>query len=502
MSPKTALKISIFLTGFAGIVAEYLLSTLASYLLGDTIFQWVVIISLMLFAMGVGSKFSAFIKDKFLLDVLILVEILISLLVSTSTVIAYLNAPFPTRVPIVIYSLSFSIGFLIGLEIPLAVRINNIFEELKENIASILEKDYLGALPGGILYAYIFLPKLGLTFTPVLVGGINLCIAGLLLWTFSKKISYYIKIIFISSVAGIILYLFMIKPIFLYSEQKLFRDPIIYKKQTKYQQIVLTKWRDNYFLYLDGHLQLSTIDEKRYHETLVHIPMSIIKKKHKILIIGGGDGFALREVLKYHVKKVHLVDIDKDIVNFSKTHPVMRKYNNKSFDDKRVKVFFKDGFVFVRNAKDTYDVIIVDMVDPKTPSAARLYSKEFYTFCYNLLSEDGILITQASSIFFAKETFCCILNTLKETGFFVYPLKIEVPSFGEWGFVLGTKKRKDILKMVLKQFDENKTEYLTTPLAVLSFFMEKNFSCKGIQINTLMKPKILDYYENKLWELY
>ena len=500
ISAELSLKLSIFLTGFSGIVAEYLLSTLASYLLGDSIFQWTMTISIMLLAMGVGARASKFVKDSSLLDTLLSVELLLSLLISFSAFIAYSQAPYG-RLPFVIYSISFLVGFLIGLEIPIAVRINNSFEELKKNISHILEKDYLGALPGGILYGYIFLPHLGLIYTPSIIGMLNLIVAGLLLLGFKKRIKKIFIFFFVFAFIIIVSFMAVAKPIYLYEEQKLYKDPIMFLKQTKYQKIVLTKWQNYYLLYLSGHLQLSTVDERRYHETLVHVPACLTKLK-RVLIIGGGDGCALREVLKYPIEEADVVDIDKDMLEFAKNNKIMQFINKRAFWDKRVKTYAQDGLVFVKKSKKRYNLIIIDLIDPRTPSAARLYSKEFYKRIFQILTPDGVMITQATSPFFAKKTFCCILKTVGSAGFFSYPLRINVPSFGEWGFVLGTKKKIDVKDKILKNFHQNFTSYLTKELALSCFYMPKDFSCKGVKISTLLKPIVLRYYDDKMWELW
>lgn len=508
LSSKTSIKLSIFFTGFAGIVAEYLLSTLASYLLGDSIFQWTMTISIMLLAMGVGSRFSKYIRDSFLFDALIYVEIAISILVSFSVYIAYLQAPYENRMTCIIYLLCFLIGFLIGLEIPLAVRINEVFEELKENISNILEKDYLGALPGGILYGYFFLPKLGLLYTPIIVGSLNLIVAGLLLISFSKRTKNHMIFLYIGTILCIITVAIFAKPIYLHLEQRFYRDPIVAIKQTKYQKIILTKWRDDYLLYLDGHLQLNTVDEKRYHETIVHIPMSIIDARN-ILIIGGGDGCVVRELLKYpNIENIFLVDLDREFVIFSKENEIMRKINNNSLSNKKVKLFFEDGFNFIKdfrkNIQKNIDLIIVDLTDPRNIRSSRLYSLEFYKMAYGLMSNNGVIITQATSPFFAKRAFCCILNTISKAHFNAFPIKINVPSFGEWGFVIGLKdsySKNTIQKTVHNNLIEDYTTYLTKGLAASSFEMPKDFVCEGTKINTLIKPIILKYYEDSFWEL-
>ena len=179
LSQGLVLKACIFATGLAGIVAEYVMATLASYLLGDAVVQWTLTVSLMLFAMGVGSRVSRFIRGP-VLDAFVVVELLLSVVCATSATLAYFLSAWTTSLAPIIYGLSFAIGLLIGIEIPLATRLNQLFDELRVNISSVLEYDYYGALLGGVLFAFVALPFLGLTYTPIAVGAVNLVVAGLL----------------------------------------------------------------------------------------------------------------------------------------------------------------------------------------------------------------------------------------------------------------------------------------------------------------------------------
>jgi spermidine synthase len=182
------LKAAIFATGFAGIVAEYVLSTLATYFIGNSIFQWTMIVSLMLFCMGLGSRLSKRIT-KNLIQNFLLLEITLSLLVAFSSVLVYTLAAFSSYYEVVIYALSMLIGLLIGLEIPLVVRINTEYDDLKTNISSILEKDYYGSLLGGVFFAFIGLPILGLSYTPFILGLINFFVACIVLYLFKDKLT-------------------------------------------------------------------------------------------------------------------------------------------------------------------------------------------------------------------------------------------------------------------------------------------------------------------------
>lgn len=488
MKPSLIINISIFFTGFAGIVAEYSISTIATYLLGNAVFQWSVIISLFLLFMGLGSHLSRYIPDKYLINAFIFAELLLSICVSTSPLIAYSFAYDFMKLQTVIYILSGIIGTLIGLEIPIAVRINNLYEELKVNISAILEKDYLGAVPAGLFYAYFFLPKLGLIYTTLLAGFLNLITA--ILFAFFLCRSKLLKIIPPVVAIFLILYGIFAKDLILYQEQKLYGEKIIYLEITPYQKIILTQYRNNYSLYLDGHLQFSTLDEVRYHETLVHIPAGFLKNFKRALILGGGDGLALREVKKYPFEEIILVDLDKKMIEFSTYHPVMRKLNGDSFKDTRVKTISEDAFNFVFSETKKYDLVIIDLVDPRTPSSARVYSLEFYRKLKSLLAKDGVFITQAGDVFFKRKVFCSILKTIKSAGFKVVPLVVNIPTMGEWGFIIGSESRLDFENLKLLP----NLKFLNKDIALSAYLLGKSVKCRDEEINTILKPVILHYY--------
>ncbi len=492
MSFSFLLKLSIFFTGFSGLVAEYVVATLATYLLGNAVFQWSLVIAFFLLFMGLGSRLSRYLKDEKLLNAFILTELSLSVLVSLSPIVAYSFASEPLKLQIVVLLLSAILGTLIGLEIPVAVRLNNLYEELKINVSSILEKDYLGSLPAGLLYSLVLLPKLGILHTALIAGLLNLFVASLFAFRFSR--SSLLKVLITLTGVFLILYGIYAKRIYLIEEQRFYGEKIELFKQTPYQKIVLTRYGKHYSLYLDGHLQFSTLDEKYYHEAIVHVPMSFVKHYEKALILGGGDGLALRELLKYPFKEITLVELDREMIRLSKENPVMRRINKGSFYDPRVKVVIDDAFNFVFKTKERYDFIVIDLIDPRTPSAARVYSLEFYRRLRKILHAEGVFITQATDIFFNKKAFCCILNTIKAAGFKVSPFHINVPSMGDWGFVIGSFKDLRVRTEVLKRFREDLTSVISRRFALSLFSFPKGYACRGVEISTLIKPKVLDYY--------
>ena len=323
------LKLCLFATGLSGIVAEYILATLATYFLGDSVIQWTMILSVMLFSMGLGSRLSKYIEDR-LLNRFIYIEFILSLLVAYASLIAYTISTYTVYTGFVIYLLSILIGLLIGMEIPLVVRLNDSFEALRTNVSSVLEKDYYGSLAGGLFFAFVGLPYFGLTYTPLILGVVNFSVALLLLiilWSHLEKSSRRIPVI-VSCITGIVLItgFFIAKPVILFGEQKKYKDKVIYSHQSLYQKIVITKWKQDYWLYINGNHQLSSLDEPMYHEPLVHPALSFSKTPYDVLVMGGGDGCAVREILKYDkVRNITVVDLDPAMTDLGRKHPVMLK---------------------------------------------------------------------------------------------------------------------------------------------------------------------------------
>ncbi|WP_010520333.1 polyamine aminopropyltransferase [Aquimarina agarivorans] len=508
------LKAAIFATGFAGIVAEYVLSTLATYFIGNSIFQWTMIVSLMLFCMGLGSRLSKRIHSNLIQNFLLL-EVSLSLVVAFSSVVVYTIAAFSLYYEILIYALSMLVGLLIGLEIPLVVRINKEYEDLKTNISSILEKDYYGSLLGGVFFAFVGLPILGLSYTPFVLGIINFLVAIIVLFRFKqkiallrlKKLNALLILVFGILISGIL----YTKPIIQWGEQKKYKDKVIFSEQTKYQKIVLTEWKNEHWLYLNGNLQFCTIDEEMYHEPLVHPIMQLAGMPKDILILGGGDGCAVRELLKYpSVQKIDMVDLDPKMTALGKEHPVLINSNNGSMSSSKLNIYNKDAYNHLeQDANSFYDVIIIDLPDPRNIELGRLYSHEFYTHCYRKLRPNGFIITQAGSPYFATKAFNCINNTLQSANFKTVPMHNQIISMGEWGWILGAKKTNPMdLKLALKsstfknvstQWINNEAMQLLTSFGKDAFF---NSTVDSTDINKIHNPVLYKYYLKGNWDLY
>ncbi len=508
-----ALKISLFATGCAGIVAEFVLSTLATYIIGNAVFQWAIIMSLMLFAMGLGSRISRVFRTR-LLDLFIVIEFTLSVCCAASAELAYGLAAYTKYTGLVIYIQSFMIGCLIGLEIPIVTRLNEEYEDLRTNISNIMEKDYYGALVGGLAFAFIALPYFGLTYTPIVLGSINFLVASFLLWGFLPLIKR--KKILIASFFAVLLFLILLaifaEPIIRYGEQRKYRDKVIFSKQTPFQKIVITKWKDHYWLYINGQEQFSTFDEEKYHEPLVHPALKMSPHPENVLIMGGGDGLALREVLKHNkVKFVTLVDLDPDMTYLAQHNSILLEINKASMNSSKVTIINRDASTFLKNNSNLYNVIILDLPDPDSIDLMHVYSERFYRMLKKHLTKGGIMVTQATSPLFSRKAFLCIKRTIAASGFAVLPYHNQIPTMGEWGWILGGRAEdidaKGLKKLVTKaNFSDIQTLFLNNDAMISMVHFGKGIldddNRSEIKINTELNPELYRYYKSGSWEMY
>jgi spermidine synthase len=435
---------SVFIVASCGLAYELVSAALASYLLGDSIFQFSSIIGCYLFAMGVGSHLSKHIRDEDLLRRFIDIELLVGLAGGLSASLLFVMfawAPAPFRAAL--YLLVFCVGLLVGMEIPLVMRILNARKErFADMVSRVLTFDYLGALVVSLLFPLLLAPKLGLGRTALVFGLLNAAIAAYTLHTFRGEISG--KRGLAARAGGVIVVLgiglALSNPLTHWIERELFQDEIVHAVSTPYQRLVVTQWQDDTRLYINGYLQFSSRDEHRYHEALVHPALENLPAAKRILVIGGGDGFAVREVLKYPlIEKVVLVDIDKEMTNLFSTSAVLTKLNQDALKDKRVVIVNEDAAQWLERANDMFDAAIVDLPDPSNFSLGKLYSVPIYRLLARHVSERGLIVVQAGSPYYTPRVFWSIDATLKEAGLKTWPYHAYVPSFGEWGFIAASR---------------------------------------------------------------
>ncbi len=513
---SSLLKLCLFATGCAGIVAEFVLCTLASYFLGNATLQWTLLMSLMLFAMGVGSRLSRSFSAA-LLDTFTVIEFGLSLLCASAAAASYALSAFVNNAGVVIYPLAIAIGLLIGMEIPLITRVNAGYEELRVNISSVLEKDYYGALVGGLVFAFVALPYLGLTYTPIALGVVNFVVASVFVFRFRSVFARprLMLGLWVGVSSGLFILAAWAKPIVLFGEQALYKDTIILVKQTTYQRLVMTRWREYYWLYINGNQQFSSYDEERYHEPLVHPALSLVGKSlmtdgYEVLILGGGDGLAAREVLKYPaVSRLTLVDLDPAMTELAASHPVLVQLNDNALSDPRVEIVHADAFTFLQTARRLFDVIIIDLPDPNSVVLARLYSLDFYRLCKKQLKRGGVVVTQATSPSFTRKAFVCIYKTFQAAGLSPLAYHNHIPTMGEWGFVLGVDaslmEHKALKEALLGlSFDHLETRFLNQEaLLSMTHFGKGVFDdSTQISVNNELQPVLHEYYRRGRWEVY
>lgn len=429
---------AVFVIATCGLIYELVAGTLASYLLGDSVKQFSFIIGVYLFSMGIGSFFSKFFH-KNLLNTFVEIEILVGLIGGLSSVVLFLLFESVEYFQFILYLLVFITGFLVGLEIPLLMNILKDKVEFRDLVSNVFTFDYIGALLASILFPLILVPKLGIMGTSLFFGMINVSIAIALCFLLKKELknSYFLKAKAIFSFAILLGVFIFSDKILAYSEGKLYGENIIYTNSTPYQRIVLTHNKSDYRLYLNNNLQFSSADEYRYHEALVHPVMSIAKNVKHVLVLGGGDGLAVREILKYKdVEKVTLVDLDQGMTKLFKTNKVLTDFNKGSLNNPKVTVINTDAYIWAKSCKEKFDVAIIDFPDPSNYSLGKLYSLNFYQTLKTILQPDAAVVIQTTSPYFAPKSFWCINKTVMQVFPQVDAYHAYVPSFGEWGYTI------------------------------------------------------------------
>jgi spermidine synthase len=412
--------------------------TLASYLLGDSVFQFSTVIGSYLFAMGVGSFLSRFI-ERGLVARFISVELLVGLVGGFSSSLLFLAFAYTQGFRLVLYAIVIVIGVLVGLEIPLLMRILKGRLVFRDLVAHVLTFDYLGALGASLLFPILLVPKLGMVRSALLFGIINAAVALWSTFLFREEI-VRAGSLRASCVAVLVLLgagMGGAEQITRVADNSLYADEVIFARDTRYQRIVLTKWKDDLRLFLSAHLQFSSRDEYRYHEALVHTGLAAIPGARRVLVLGGGDGLAVREILKYPgVESVTLVDLDPEMTRLFSTHPFLSGLNGHSLTNARVHVINSDAFPWLDSNQEMFDFIVVDFPDPTNYSLGKLYTTAFYRLMSKHLSQQGLAVVQSTSPLFARQSYWCIVETLKQAGMKTFPYHVYVPSFGEWGFVI------------------------------------------------------------------
>jgi spermidine synthase len=515
-----------------GLIYEYLLSHYAGRVLGVMESTIYAMIGLMIVAMGLGAFAARKIKCAF--NGFVYLELIIALLGSSAILLIggliavtqilphILSDTFslpPDALPKggIFKQLSFLafnspyffgliLGFFIGMEIPLIARIREDIHQqhLANNLGTIYGADYIGAGIGAAIWV-VFLLAIDISKAGAITAALNLFAGSIFVWRYWSKLKWRKTFVSLH-----LLFALLIMIIFIYGNNwlnqmsnLLYLDKVVYSDKTRYQQLTFTErhmglgQKNVINFYLNGRLQFSSMDEKIYHSYLVSPVLAGSARHENILIIGGGDGLALREVLNWSPKQVTLVDLDSELLDIfqnpglhlpDKLARQISHLNQLSLQDKRVEIIRGDAFIAINkllSRKSVFDAIIVDLPDPSHPDLNKLYSVNFYARLHQLLAGDGQIAIQSTSPYHAKASFISIGKTVKAANFnHVEQYHDNVPSFGEWGWTIATKNGASPLTR-LNQLTELpiKHSWLNLPMIKAAFIFSNDFYQNKNKIN-------------------
>lgn len=542
-----------------GLIYEYLLSHYAGRVLGSVESAIYAMIGTMIVAMGLGAFLARWFKDAFsafawLESIIALVGMSCILVIAAIIALTY-TLPYtfsdifnlPSDVVLngyvfeklqqwarfLPYVFGLILGLLIGMEIPLIARIRQqVYGRFLENNAgTIYGADYIGAGIGAAIWVSIML-AMPIMQAAAWTALFNI-VAGLaFLWRYHQKVRFA-NVLLVCHLALLVLFAFILvlgSSWMRDLSNVLYKDKVIHAQATKYQHVAITERFSRHHsepitdLYLNGRLQFSSVDEQIYHAMLVYPAMLASNSPKNVLIIGGGDGLALRDVLKWQVEQVTLVDLDGELLSlFGYQQPQftapadissrLSELNHHAMQDTRATIKVADAFLEVEKLLDAgkvFDTIIIDLPDPNHPDLNKLYSDYFYNHVRQLLSADGALVVQSTSPYHAKNAFLSIGKTLKAAGFkHVEQYQQNIPSFGQWGWTIATKTGASASQRIAQINDlPVDSSWINKPYLLAAFVFPKNYFApiKEIQINQLGTGTLYDYYrsawqaENELYK--
>jgi len=448
---ELALLVSVFVVAACGLLYELAAASLASYLLGDSVLQFSTIIGTYLFAMGIGSWLSRHVEQQLVAQFL-RIELLVGLIGGFMPVALFLaHGSLPVGADgafrVLLYGLVVVIGTLVGLEIPLVMRIlKRHFQEryaLKDLVSQVLTFDYLGALAVAVAFPLLLVPHLGLVRTGLFFGLLNAAVAVWALWLFRHQLRHVAAHAWACAavLAALLAGLVGADRITTWSEDNFYGGDVVLREQTPWQRIVVTHGTAGVRLFLNGNLQFHSRDEYRYHEALAHPALRAHGAPRRVLVLGGGDGMAVREVLRHPgVEQVTLVELDPRMTTLFRDVPLLRQLNGDALSNPRVRVVNADAFAWLQTQREVFDVVLIDFPDPSNFSLGKLYTTTFYESVDQHLAAGGYLAVQTTSPLIARRSFWTVVQTLEAVGLQTWPYHVTVPSFGEWGFVLAGRR--------------------------------------------------------------
>jgi spermidine synthase len=497
-SPLVYLTVLVIAT--CGLVYELVAGTLASYVLGDSVTQFSTVIGVYLSALGLGSFLSRYV-GRGLARRFVEIELAVALVGGASAPLLFLSfAHLPQFFRPVLYTVVVVVGTLVGLEIPLVLRILRESVDFKELVAKVLTFDYLGALAASLLFPIFLVPHLGLVRTSLVFGLAN---AGVGLWTtwlFAPLLGPTRDL----RIKGVLVILILTAGVATadhltdLAEEGLYADTVVFAKSTPYQRFVVTRAASHFQLFLNGNLQFSSADEYRYHEALVHPALGLRPQAQRVLVLGGGDGLAVREILKHDaVRSIVLVDLDPEMTRLAQENPLLKELNQGALGDPRVRIVNQDAVIWLgengaSGSEGLFDAAFVDFPDPHNFSLGKLYTRHFYALLKRRLDPEGVVAVQSTSPLFARRSYWCINRTIQAAGLHVLPYHALVPSFGEWGFVLAALRPIEPPTTVIDGL-----RYLDRGTLASLFVLGPDMAPVETEVNRLDNQALVRYYEDE-----
>lgn len=479
-----------------GLVYELSAGTLASYLLGDSVKQFSIIIGLYLFSMGIGAYVSKFIR-KDLLDRFIQIEFLVGIVGGLSSLLLMLLFNYAEHFVPLLYLLISITGILVGIEIPILMRLLKHHLDFEQLVSRVLTFDYLGALLASVLFPMLCIPYLGLSRTSLFFGFMNVATGLIATFLFKPSVRWFKHHLTFGILCGLALI-----GLFIYSEkltnfleEQSFPGKIIHAESTPYQRIVVTRNENDIRLYLNNNLQFSSIDEHRYHEALVHPAAQGSKQLESVLILGGGDGLAAREMLKYSsIKKITLVDLDPAMTHLFSHHKLLQQINHESFLNNKMQVIQGDAFSWLRSHDQKFDCLIVDLPDPSNYAISKLYTQSFYKELQKHFNSGACAVIQCTSPFAAPQSFWTIDTTIRSAGLNTIPYMNTVPSFGIWGYIVCTHENN---YQIHRSLPTGLRFYTEDQFKLMRTFSPDMLAHRPLEINRLSNQVLVPLFEDE-----
>ncbi|MFG2460879.1 polyamine aminopropyltransferase [Streptomyces sp. NPDC048523] len=470
----------VFVCAACGLVYELELVALASYLTGDSVTQASVVLSVMVFAMGIGSLLAKRLRRN-AAAAFGAIEALLALVGGCSAMALYavfawtgdwggLWASGP-RWLLVAFSLA--IGLLIGAEVPLLMELIQRIrrQDAGGAVADLFAADYVGALVGGLAFPFLLLPLLGQLTGAMLTGAVNAVAGGaLVLGLFRRDLTRRARWLLLVANLAVLCVLatatVLVDDFERAAREAVYGTDVRVALQTGVREIALTGGTDGrpLDLYVDGRLRVGGRDEDRYHEALVHPAMD--GPHARVLVLGGGDGLAAREVLRYSgVRRVDIVALDPAVVDLARHDPALSRLNGHVYGDARLHVSTADAFRRLRTPAPvaSYDVVIADLPDPGGTASAKLYSEEFYGLVRRVLAPRGRLVVHAGPVASRPRVFWTVEATVRAAGLRTTPYRVGGRDSGfaagpgrtagasraprDWGFVLASRGPRPALAL-------------------------------------------------------